>query len=298
MLLHCSYLCLLLLAFPEETKSSTYPRSELLIEAPDLAKLLKEKPSPERPLVILDARPEDEYKAGHIPTARWVNHEAWRKAFAKHQDAKNWGQYFDHLQILPNARVVIYDDASSLAAARIWWILRYWKMNGAQILNGGWTAWQASKGEVSKEKPAVKPVDSRKITPEAERLATKGQVLESLKEKTLQIVDARTEDEYCGVTKSAKRGGAIPGAIHLEWSDLIDKTTKKFKSPQELTKLFKDAGIDLKRPTVTYCQSGGRAAVMAFGLELMGAKNVKNYYRSWSEWGNDENTPIVKPPKK
>src|SRR5262249_32147583 len=111
-------------------------------------------------------------------------------------------------------------------------------------------------------------------------------------------IDARSEGEYCGETKNAKRGGAIPGAVHLEWSDLIDKKTQKFKSPEELTKLFKDAGIDLKRPTVTYCQSGGRAAVMAFGLELMGARNVRNYYRSWSEWGNDENTPIVKPPSK
>jgi len=49
---------------------------------------------------------------------------------------------------------------------------------------------------------------------------------------------------------------------------------------------------------VTYCQSGGRAAVMAFTLELMGAKDVANYYRSWSEWGNAEDTPIVRPKKK
>ena len=67
----------------------------------------------------------------------------------------------------------------------------------------------------------------------------------------------------------AKRAGAIPGARHLEWSDLLDKRTGKFKPAPELEKLFADAGIDPKKPATTYCQSGGRASVMAFGLELI-----------------------------
>ena len=56
--------------------------------------------------------------------------------------------------------------------------------------------------------------------------------------------------------------------------------------------------VALDKPTATHCQSGGRAAVMAFGLELMGAKEVGNYYSSWSEWGNAEDTPVVKPKAK
>jgi thiosulfate/3-mercaptopyruvate sulfurtransferase len=111
-------------------------------------------------------------------------------------------------------------------------------------------------------------------------------------------VDARSAEEYCGTADTAKRNGAIPGAVHLEWSDTVDKAGR-FKSPEELTKLFREAGIDPSRPSITYCQSGGRAAVMAFALELMGGKDVRNYYRSWSEWGNSEDTPVVKPgPKK
>ena len=88
---------------------------------------------------------------------------------------------------------------------------------------------------------------------------------------------------------------AIPGAVHLEWRELIDPSTHRFKSPDELGKLFKEKNIDLQKPIVTHCQSGGRAAVMAFALELMGAKDVSNYYKSWAEWGNADNTPIVKP---
>ena len=56
-----------------------------------------------------------------------------------------------------------------------------------------------------------------------------------------------------------------------------------------------DAGIDLTKPIVAHCQSGGRSSVSVFTLELMGAKDARNYYRSWAEWGNAEDTPIVKP---
>ena len=75
---------------------------------------------------------------------------------------------------------------------------------------------------------------------------------------------------------------------------LADKDSR-FKSAEELRKLFQEHDVSVKEPAVTYCQSGGRASVMAFALELMGAKDVRNYYRSWSEWGNADDTPVVKP---
>jgi thiosulfate/3-mercaptopyruvate sulfurtransferase len=140
---------------------------------------------------------------------------------------------------------------------------------------------------------AVEP----KLAPQKDRLATRAYVTERLGGKA-QIVDARSTEEYCGTAETAKRGGAIPGAVHLEWSDTVDKTGR-FKSAAELAKLMQETGIDPAKPSITYCQSGGRAAVLAFALELMGGKDVRNYYRSWAEWGNAEDTPIVKPkPKK
>src|SRR5262249_19004808 len=129
-------------------------------------------------------------------------------------------------------------------------------------------------------------------------LATKDFVLGQLKDKKYQIVDARSEKEHCGDVKLAKRGGAIPGAMHLEWSDAFDADTHRFKSAADLAQILRDAGLALDRPTVPYCQSGGRAAVMAFTLELMGANEVRNYYRSWSEWGNADETPVVKGKKR
>ena len=110
----------------------------------------------------------------------------------------------------------------------------------------------------------------------------------------MQIVDARSEGEFCGTEPlKNKRAGAIPGAKHLEWSDLVDKGSQRFKPAGELRGLFRAAEIDPTAPSATHCQGGGRAAVMAFALELMGNSDVSNYYRSWGEWGNADDTPVV-----
>jgi thiosulfate/3-mercaptopyruvate sulfurtransferase len=192
--------------------------------------------------------------------------------------------------------VVIYDDNQGRDAARIWYILRYWGVKDVRLLNGGYPAWKASNGKTTKDNVTV-TTSASDIEKQPGRLTTKDQLLQLLKSQPPQIVDARSDGEYCGTQETAKRNGAIPGAKHLEWSDTIDKKTGKFKSADDLAKLFKEAGIDPSKPAVTYCQSGGRAAVLAFTLELMGGKDVSNYYRSWAEWGNDPDTPIEKPQK-
>jgi thiosulfate/3-mercaptopyruvate sulfurtransferase len=247
---------------------------------------------------ILDARPHTSYRDGHIPGAVWVDHEAWAKAFGAGQDAEAWAKLIGGLGIDVDTPVIVYDDNRAKEAARIWWILRYWGVKDVRLLNGGWTAWRAAAGAVARGETEVS-ARSPKLMAEAARLTNKGQLLESLREGSGQIVDVRSAQEFCGEAVTAKRNGSIPGAKHLEWSDVTDPKTQKFRSADELTKLFRQAGIDPERPAVTYCQSGGRASVMAFALELMGAKGVRNYYKSWAEWGNSDDTPIARPtPKK
>ena len=264
-----------------------YPRAELLIEPVELAK------SVAKDTIILDARAEAKYKVGHIPEARWVDHGQWAKAFGQGTDAKNWGARIGGLGINADSHVVVYDDNSTKDSARIWWILRYWGVENVRLLNGGWTGWEAGKHATTTDEPTPITIE---YTPKlrADRLTTKEQLLESLKKGTLQIVDARSEKEFCGDEKmNNKRAGAIPGAKQLEWIDLLDKPTQRFKTATELKALFADAGIALDKPSAAHCQSGGRASVMTFAMELMGAKSVGNYYQSWSEWGNADDTPIV-----
>jgi thiosulfate/3-mercaptopyruvate sulfurtransferase len=275
-----------------------YTKPKLLIEAAELAKhkvSLKFR--------IVDVRGLAKYRAGHIAHAYPLEVKNLEDFSAK--GWKKVRKYLpDHLGITMDTTVVVYGD-DPREAARGWWLLTAWGVKDVRLLNGGWRAWQQAKGKTVKGGPPKPPQLPAKpgfylIRP-ADRRADKKGLLRALKLRakksrfaTLQVIDARSEKEFCGVTKLAKRGGAIPGAKHLEWIDLLDKKTQRFKTPAALSRLFKQAGIDLKKPAVTYCQSGGRAAVMAFGLELMGAKNVRNYYRSWAEWGNATDTPIEK----
>lgn len=263
-----------------------YPRPEFLAEPGDLMK-------PGAKFVVLDARPRAEYAAGHVPGARWVDAAGWAKQFGHGEDAKAWGKSIGALGMKADSKVVVYDGGDTKDAARVWWILRYWGVDDVRLLNGGWAAWKAAAHpvEAGDSDPTPVPFDAK---PRPARLATKEQLLKSLTTGGLQIVDARSEGEHCGTAKyENKRAGSIPGAKHLDWVDLLDKDTHKFKPPGELKKLFDAAGIDLARPTAAHCQSGGRSSVMTFALELMGAKDVGNYYPSWAEWGAAADTPVV-----
>jgi thiosulfate/3-mercaptopyruvate sulfurtransferase len=285
-------LALLLLAPCAGGRADAYPRADLLVEPARLA-----KPDFARKFVVLDARGRDAYRAGHVPGAVWVDAKGWEKAFHTDRDRRGWARRVGALGIDVNTPVVIYDDRDFLAAARMWWVLRYWGVKDVRLLNGGWKGWKAAGGKVERTANEPKAVEPR-LEAHPGRLATKGEILDWLREKRgPQIVDTRTTGEFCGADRRAKRAGAIPGAKHLEWGDTIDRKTGRFKKPAELARLFKEAGVDLSRPAATYCQSGGRASVMAFALELMGGEGVRNYYRSWSEWGNDPDTPVVRPRK-
>jgi thiosulfate/3-mercaptopyruvate sulfurtransferase len=287
---HLLCAALLMLSPADDPKAGKYAAPGLRIDSPELVRLMSANK-----VRLLDARPKAKYDAGHIPGAVWVDATAWTKAFGPAPDKDEWAKRLGALGLEVDSPVVVYGE-DPREPARVWWVLRYWGFKDARLLDGGWLAWATQNSAASRAAPAVKPTEP-KLTPQADRLATKGQVLDIVKKKDRQIIDARSEKEFCGEEARAKRGGAIPGAKNLDWTDLIHKDGR-FKSAEELRKLFQAHEISLKEPAVTYCQSGGRASVMAFALELMGAKGVSNYYQSWNEWGNDPDTPIMIPKKK
>ena len=265
-----------------------YPNAKLLLEAVALAKL------DSNAVVILDARDEKTYLAGHIPGAVLVPTSDWGKAVPDTPEA--WAGRLGKLGIKADSPVVVYGGHDVREAARVWWLLKYAGVADVRLLNGGLPAWSKADGEVETRANSSAKVEFGKPTMKPGRLAEKADIVSLLKTKNAQIIDTRSDDEFCGLAGAAKRKGHIPGATPLEWTELLTPE-KKFKSPVELKKLFAEKKIDLEKPAVAYCQSGGRASVVAFGLELMGAKDVKNYYKSWSEWGNADDTPVEVPKK-
>src|SRR5919201_1974651 len=93
-----------------------YPRPDLLVEPSQLA-----EPNTAKGFIILDARERPDYEQGHVPSARWVDHAAWARAFGRGQDAEGWSRRIGGLGIGPDSRVVVYDATFDKDAARIWW---------------------------------------------------------------------------------------------------------------------------------------------------------------------------------
>ena len=246
--------------------------------------------------LILDVRGKAKYEAGHVPFAVLAEFGPWSKAVtAGKADAAFWKPALAAVGVSPTKPTVVYSD-DLRDAARVWWMLKLAGVPDVRILNGGWKAYTAAKLPEQKDvvTATAAPFD---WTPAPERFADKAKVLEMIKTPGVTILDTRTKEEFTGESKLAKKAGHIPGAVHLEWVEFLDPATGKFLAPEPLRKLAADRKLELKNPAVTYCQGGGRAAVAAFGLELMGVKNVRNYYASWGEWGNAADTPVALPKK-
>ena len=287
---------------PEKTSDSNQHETEkreakekaefaFLVEPEELSAQLKNES-----LVVIDARSLKAWQNSHIPGAVSANVNEWKTLFSQQQDEKVWSQRIGELGIDQETSVVIYDDPVYPNSGRLWWLLNYWGVKEVKLLHGGWKGWLKLK--LPTESQSVSPVKKKFVAkPRSQLLISKADLLKSLKEENpRQIIDTRSLGEHQGTSKGGnKRGGAIPGAKHLDWNDLVDHKTSRLKSAEEIRKLAKEAEIDLKQPCVVHCQSGARASFVMLVLQSLGAKDVSNYYPGWSEWGNDDQTPIVTP---
>ncbi|GIW88338.1 MAG: sulfurtransferase [Isosphaeraceae bacterium] len=243
-------------------------------------------------LRILDARPKEAYQAGHLPGAVWVDVAAAEKLAATPaglKDAEAWAAWAAPLGIGPETEVVVYDDQRQLAAARIWWLLTYLGVERAGLVDGGYTLWASQGLPVAMEATVVEPRPFQ-VRFQSQRLAERGEVLAALGKPGVQVLDARSPAEYAGVDRRSKRSGHIPSACNLEWKNLVGDDGR-FVPLDQARDLLGAARLQPGGTVITHCQGGGRASVAAFVLERLGYA-ARNYYASWGDWGNAEDTPI------
>ena len=160
------------------------------------------------------------YQAGHIPRAVYLSirdlmPQAPPAGF-RALNAEEAARLFGRLGITNESQVVIYDEAGSLHASRLFFTLELFGHKKVSILNGGLPAWRRGSFPLVPEIPKVTPTAYR-VTQEPERLVTAEWILARLKDPRMALVDARSAEEYRGVEVLARRGGHIPGAVHIEW---------------------------------------------------------------------------------
>jgi thiosulfate/3-mercaptopyruvate sulfurtransferase len=137
--------------------------------------------------------------------------------------------------------------------------------------------------------------------------ADRDYVLQTLGRSTHRLVDARSAEMYAGADQAgAPRGGHIPGAINLVarretgpdgsvkgWRVPTVQGDGAFRPAEELQELFDGLGIVRGKPIITYCVRGGLSTHAWFVLtQRLGYDGVREYDRSWAEWGSVEGLPI------
>lgn len=272
--------------------NSKYTREGLLTTAEDLRKKLDSED-----LCLIDVRPAEDFAGGHLPGA--VHFDVFGLSLIDTSDAPLNAfmhmihHIFELRGISEKKEVVVYENQSGMRAARALWFLDYLGHPQARMLDGGMQAWKAAGFATATEAIAPKAA-SFKISEHRDVLATAQDVLQSLNKNEIAILDTRSRSEYLGTQIRAARGGAIPGAIHIEWTDNLDNSGK-FKSTAELQAMYSRAGITADKEVISYCQGGYRAAHSYVALRLIGFPRIRNYIGSWKEWGDRTDLPIEQP---
>ena len=227
---------------PAPVNARGYARPDLLVETDWLAQHLNEAG-----VRIIDARQAQAYDSGHIPGA--LNLAAFgglpRAANGDMGTPDEFSELAGKLGIGNETQVVVY-DAPAAAMGMVAFAFLYYGHAKVQILDGGFEKWSKEGRPTSTEVPsfAASRFQSRMVE----------DVYCSLEHATAAhgrpntiFWDTRSLAEYEGsaptTPQSPPRQGHIPGAVHLEWSDLLDPEWRTFKPAAELGELLAAKGI-------------------------------------------------------
>jgi thiosulfate/3-mercaptopyruvate sulfurtransferase len=185
--------------------------------------------------------------------------------------------------------VVCYDDGDGMAAARLWWTVRWAGHPAVSVLDGGFAAWTAQNRPIEPGVAEPNPGDF---------VASPGQlpVLDATGAgelaRTGVLLDARTEIRYRGESEPVDPvAGHIPGAVNLPAARL-DAPDGRLLPATRLREIFEAAGV---RPgqVGAYCGSGITAAKTVLALTEAGFPDASLYVGSWSNWIADPSRPVA-----
>lgn len=275
-----------------------------LISTEELAGLMAEEG---RDLVIVDCRfalndteqGRRAYAASHIPGAVYAHlDEDLSGPIVPGQTSRHplppvadFAHTVGRWGIGAGTQVVTYDDAGGAMAARLWWMLRWVGHDAVAVLDGGWPAWIAEDRATSSGTES-RPRATFIARPFPDLLLSAEEVLASLSEGKLRLIDARSPERFRGESEpNDPVAGHIPGAVNHPFPRNLEQG--RFRSREELAGIYSQlVGEKEAEEIVFYCGSGVTAAHNALAMLHAGLGAAKLYPGSWSEWITDTERPV------
>lgn len=254
----------------------------------------------DRPPALLDVRWRlggppgvSDYLAGHLPGAVYVDLDAdlagppGRAGRHPLPGPEPFQAAMRRAGVRGDRGVVVYDEADSMAAARAWWLLRYFGHPAVRVLDGGYRAWVAAgypvaagpEGSTAGQAPRAGGFTAR---PGGMPLLDSGAAAAVARRGVL--LDARAGERYRGEAEPVDPvAGHIPGAVSAPAAGNL-AADGRFRAADALRERFAAVGAGAEAgPVGCYCGSGVTAAQQVLALEIVGIPAAL-YAGSWSEW--------------
>jgi thiosulfate/3-mercaptopyruvate sulfurtransferase len=236
-----------------------------------------------------DDRGEQEYEAGHIPGAIYLN---WVRDLSDPDDSVAgqlappglFRQTMEAAGIGDGTLVVAYDNGVIFTAARLAWSMHVYGHERVRVLDGGWPKWLAERRAI--ETGRVEPEAARAFTPATPRplRATKADVLAEVESNGSVLLDCRMDETWFAA------GAHIPGARRLPAPSLVNADGKLLPAA-EIETMARQAGAAPDASVLLYCGGGVSASMGYVALRTAGYRNLRVYDGSWSEWSLDPGAP-------
>lgn len=242
-----------------------------------------------------------QYAQGHLPGALYADlnrdlSDLGRTGHGRHPlpDSDAFAARLGEWGIGADTQVVVYDAGDgSMAAARLWWLLRLIGHAQVRVLDGGFAAWQAAGLPVTAELPQVTALPPYPGQFDRNQIASVEEVQARLKHAPGWLIDARAGERFRGEVEPLDPvAGHVPGAVNRPFA--LNVHEGRLRPAEDLRAALQPLlGTHAPGEVVLMCGSGVTACHLLLAMEAAGLGGARIYADSWSGWVSDPSRPVA-----